>query len=92
MLVYVLDKIGRPLMPCKASKARKLLKLNKAKVIKMTPFTIQLLSNSSCYKQEVTLGVDTGSKYIGVSATTSSQELFASEQTMRDDVVDKHSK
>ena len=92
MFVYVLDNLGRPLMPCKASKARKLLKLNKAKVKKMTPFTIQLVNPSSCYKQDVTLGVDTGSKYIGVSATTFSQELFACELTLRDDIVDNLSK
>ena len=92
MFVYVLDNLGRPLMPCKASKARKLLKLNKAKVKKMTPFTIQLVNPSSCYKQDVILGVDTGSKHIGISATTSSQELFACELTLRDDVVDNLSK
>ena len=92
MFVYVLDNLGRPLMPCKSSKVRKLLKLNKAKVKKMTPFTIQLVNPSSCYKQDVTLGVDTGSKYIGVSATTSSQELFACELTLRDDIVDNLSK
>ena len=92
MFVYVLDNLGRPLMPCKASKARKLLKLNKAKVKKITPFTIQLVNPSSCYKQDVTLGVDTGSKHIGISATTSSQELFACELTLRDDIVDNLSK
>ena len=92
MFVYVLDNLGRPLMPCKASKARKLLKLNKAKVKKMTPFTIQLVNPSSCYKQDVTLGIDTGSKHIGVSATTYSQELFACELTLRDDIVDNLSK
>ena len=92
MFVYVLDNLGRPLMPCKASKARKLLKLNKARVKKMTPFTIQLVNTSSCYKQDVTLGVDTGSRYIGISVTTSSQELFACELTLRDDIVDNLSK
>lgn len=92
MFVYVLDNLGRPLMPCKASKARKLLKLNKAKVKKITPFTIQLVNPSSCYKQDVTLGVDTGSKHIGISATTYSQELFACELTLRDDIVDNLSK
>ena len=49
-------------MPCKPSKARKLLKTNKAKVIQRKPFTIQLLYGSSGYKQEISLGVDTGSK------------------------------
>ena len=33
MLVYVLNKHGQPLMPCKPQKARKLLEQGKAKVI-----------------------------------------------------------
>ena len=41
MLVYVLNKDGKPLMPCKPRKTRKLLEANKAKVVKRTPFTIQ---------------------------------------------------
>lgn len=40
MLVYVLNKYGKPLMPCNPAKARKLLKLNKAKVLRTEPFTI----------------------------------------------------
>ncbi|MBQ2617652.1 MAG: RRXRR domain-containing protein, partial [Synergistaceae bacterium] len=34
MLVYVLNKDGKPLMPCKSVKARILLKERKAKVIR----------------------------------------------------------
>ncbi len=78
MLVYVLNKNGEPLMPCSPSKARKLLKQCKAKVIRKEPFTIQLLYGSSGYKQEITLGVDAGSRHIGLSATTEKQELFSS--------------
>lgn len=65
MLVYVLNKNGKPLMPCKPAKARHLLKQRKAKVVKKEPFTIQLLYGSSGYKQNVTLGIDAGSKHIG---------------------------
>jgi hypothetical protein len=43
MLAYVLNKNGRPLMPCKPVKAKHLLKQGKAKVVKRTPFTIRLL-------------------------------------------------
>ena len=88
MLVYVLNKEGSPLMPCKPSKARKLLKQNKAKVIKKEPFTIQLLYGSSGYKQDVNLGVDAGSKFIGISATTKDKELFSAEVELRNDIVD----
>jgi len=58
MLVYVLNKYGKPLMPCKPRNARILLKEKKAKVVNRTPFTIQLLYGSSGYKQQVNLGVD----------------------------------
>lgn len=70
MIVYVLNKYGEPLMPCNPCKARKLLKQGKAKVKRTEPFTIQLLYGSSGYKQDITLGIDAGSKHIGVSATT----------------------
>jgi N6-L-threonylcarbamoyladenine synthase len=88
MLVYVLNKNGNPLMPCKPRKAKILLKENKAKVIKREPFTIQLLYGSSGYKQNITLGVDAGSKIVGLSATTDKQELFSAEVELRNDIVD----
>ena len=88
MLVYVINKDGKPLMPCKPSKARKLLKNNKAKVVKREPFTIQLLYGSSGYKQNIVLGVDAGSKHIGLSATTKIKELYAADIELRNDIVD----
>lgn len=87
MLVYVLNKNEKPLMPCSPRKARILLKEGKAKVIRREPFTIQLLYGSSGYKQKVNLGVDAGSKHIGLSATTSKKELFAGEVKLRTDIV-----
>jgi N6-L-threonylcarbamoyladenine synthase len=75
-------------MPCKPQKARKLLKQGKAKVVKKSPFTIQLLYGSSGYKQPITLGVDAGSKVIGLSATTNRQELFSAEVELRNDIVE----
>ena len=53
--VYVINKHGRPLMPCSPAKARHLLDAGKAKVKKRTPFTIQLVYGSSGYTQEVIL-------------------------------------
>lgn len=88
MLVYVLNKNGEPLMPCNPTKARKLLKQNKAKVLKTEPFTIQLLYGSSGYKQNITLGVDAGSKHIGLSASTPTKELYAADVELRNDIVD----
>lgn len=89
MIVYVLNKHGRPLMPCSPCKARKLLKQGKAKVKRTEPFTIQLLYGSTGYKQDVTLGIDAGSKHIGVSATTKKKELYAADVEIRNDIVDK---
>ena len=88
MLVYILNQNGKPLMPCKPFRARKLLRQNKAKVVKPEPFTIQLLHGSSGYKQEITLGVDAGSKAVGLSATTNKKELFSAEVQLRNDIVD----
>ena len=86
--VYVINKHGRPLMPCSPAKARHLLDEGKAKIKKRTPFTIQLVYGSSGYTQEVILGVDAGSKTIGVSASTKKEELFAANVIPRNDVVD----
>ena len=88
MLVYVLNNHGKPLMPCKPSKARRLLKDCKAKVVKREPFTIQMLYGTSGYKQKINLGIDCGSKMIGVSATTENRELFSAEVILRNDIVD----
>ncbi|WP_333656097.1 RRXRR domain-containing protein [Dissulfurispira sp.] len=87
MLAFVLNRYGKPLMLCHAAKARQLLKRGKARVVRRTPFTIQLLYGSSGYKQPVTLGVDSGFAYIGLSAVTEKQEVCASEMQLRSDIV-----
>ena len=69
------------------AKVRILLKSKKAKVIKTCPFTIQLAYDSTNYTQEITLGVDSGSKHIGLSATTKSKVLFESDVELRNDIV-----
>ncbi len=84
--VYVVNKNGKPLMPTSPAKARRLLKAGKAKVVKRSPFTIQLIYGSSGYKQDVKLGVDTGYKHIGLSAVSSAKELFRSEVELRTDI------
>ena len=87
-MVYVISKNGQPLMPTENhAKVRILLKNKKAKVIKTCPFTIQLAYDSTHYTQEITLGVDSGSKHIGLSATTKSKVLFESDVELRNDIV-----
>ena len=75
-------------MPCKEAKARKLLKQNKAKIYKREPFTIQLLFVCDNQTQDITLGVDAGSKHIGLSATTKEKELYAADVELRNDIVE----
>lgn len=74
-------------MPCKEAKARKLLRDRKAKVKQRTPFTIQLNFECENQTQTITLGVDAGSKTIGLSASTEKDELYSSEVTLRNDIV-----
>lgn len=88
-MVYVQDIDGSPLMPTtRHGKVRRLLKSKKATVVNLCPFTIRLLYDTTGYKQEIVLGVDTGTKHVGLSATTKSKELYASEVVLRNDVVD----
>ena len=87
-MVYVISQNGQPLMPTENhAKVRILLKNKKAKVIKRCPFTIQLAYDSTNYTQDITLGVDSGSKHIGLSATTRSKVLFESDVELRNDIV-----
>ena len=88
-MVYVINKDGQPLMPTgRHGKVRRLLRDKKAKVVRCCPFTIQLLYDTTSIVQEVTLGVDAGSKKVGLSATTKKKVLFEAELTLRNDIVD----
>ena len=88
-MVYVLSKNGQPIMPTKNhAKVRVLLKTDRAKVVNRCPFTIQLLYGTTGYMQPVSLGIDAGSKTIGVSATTETKILYEAEVTLRNDIVD----
>ena len=88
-MVCVINKNGQPLMPTENhAKVRVLLKSGKAKVVKKCPFTIQLLYDSTNHTQKVTLGVDSGSRHIGISATTKDKVLFEADVELRNDIVD----
>ena len=88
-MVYVINKDGQPLMPTERhGKVRRLLRDKKAKVVRRCPFTIQLLYDTTSIVQEVTLGVDAGSKVVGLSAATKKKVLFEAEVTLRNDIVD----
>lgn len=88
-MVYVINKDGKPLMPTKDNrKVRLLLKNKAARVVTRTPFTIQLLGRVHNYTQPITLGVDAGYKHIGMSASTETEEVYASQIEERTDIVD----
>lgn len=89
MFVYVLNNNGQPLMPTnRCGKVRRLLKSGKAKVVKRCPFTIQLLYESTNHTQPVTLGIDAGSKHIGLCASSEAKVLYQAECLCRTDIVD----
>ena len=70
-------------------KVRRMLKNSLAHVVRRIPFTIQLDYETTDFTQPITLGIDAGSKHIGVSATTTEKELYAADVELRNDIVDK---
>ena len=70
-------------------KVRRMLKNSLAHVVHRIPFTIQLDYDTTDFTQPVTMGIDAGSKYIGVSATTTEKELYAADVELRNDIVEK---
>ena len=87
-MIYVLNIDGQPLMPTnRHGKVRHLLKDGKAKVVNRCPFTIQLLYRNTSYTQPINLGVDAGSRHIGISATTSDKVLYEADVELRNDIV-----
>ena len=91
MFVYVLDKNGQPLMPTKRfGKVRRLLRDKKAKVVRSCPFTIRLLYEPETkIVQDIVLGVDTGSKHVGVACVGNDKVLYQAQVELRDDIKKK---
>jgi 5-methylcytosine-specific restriction endonuclease McrA len=83
--VFVLDKHGRPLQPCTAARARKLLAAGRAVVHRHTPFVIGLTDRAVAQSQVpgVEVGIDPGSKFTGVAVFRTDRDsrtgLFAIE-------------
>ena len=86
LLVFVLNRNGDPIMPCKPQKARKLLAGGKAKVVSRTPFIIKLNYGSTGYKQPLTCGMDTGSKTVGCAVIGLGKVIYQSQVALRQDV------
>ena len=64
-----------------------LLRHGKAHVVSRVPFVVQLDYDSTTYTQDVSLGIDAGSKHIGVSASSEKKELIAAQVELRSDIV-----
>ena len=86
MKVFIINKHGEALMPCSPRKAKLLLRDGKANVIKRNPFTIQLKHGATGYKQDLTLGVDTGHSEVGISVISETKEVFSAVAKMRNDI------
>lgn len=77
MIVYVLNKKGKPLMPTtRCGHVRKLLKSGKAVAINNNPFTIRLKYETPDIIQPLTLGIDTGRENIGLGVSNNKGDCF----------------
>ena len=66
--VFVLNGDGKPLSPCHPAVARKLLKIGRATVERVVPFTIRLTETKpNPILQPTTVGIDDGAKRAGVA-------------------------
>ena len=85
--VFVLDANRKPLTPCKPSLARKLLKVGKAKVFRLYPFTLLLKKEVTEDPQPVTLKIDPGSKVTGLAILLDSSLIWVAELTHRPQAI-----
>jgi len=87
-MVFVLSKTGKPLMPTKRYGAvRRWLKSGRARVVKVKPFTIQLLDREDGAVQPVVLTQDPGAKQVGMAAVRCDGKVLAvAEVNIRQDI------
>src|SRR6516225_3390495 len=73
--VFVLDKKGKPLMPCSEKRARLLLEAGRARVHRVKPFTIRLVDREQkdSALQPVRVKLDPGSKVTGIALVRESE-------------------
>ena len=86
--VFVIDAGGKPLLPCHPARSRRLLRDNKAKVIQVVPFTIQLNRVVENPVGSFTVGIDDGAKYVGVAIVNNKtyEVVFRGQINLRQDV------
>ena len=91
MTIFVISKDGERLMPTtNIKKIRKILKTDKAKIVKHEPFTVQLLYETGTATQPVEFKEDTGYENIGVSITSEKHEYVSAEFALLKDEKKRH--
>ena len=87
MKVFVLSQEGKPLMPTTPRRARVWLKAKHARLVRQDPFTIRLRFATKAHVQATKVGVDTGSKDVGIAAIANGEVVFQAEAHLRDDIT-----
>ena len=89
--VFVIDKEGKPCLPTHPARARKLLRLGKAKVVNVVPFTIQLERVIGNPVGSFTIGIDDGAKEVGIAVLNevTKEVVFSGTIQLRQDVSKK---
>lgn len=91
--VFVVDADRQPLMPCSRARARQLRAAGKARILRHSPFTIQLLHRRGGDVQPIELRLDPGSKTTGLAlvaeAERGDQVVWAAELTHRGVAIKK---
>ncbi|MEO8953607.1 MAG: RNA-guided endonuclease IscB [Ktedonobacteraceae bacterium] len=89
-LIYVHSREGQPLMPTRRHhKVWYWLRKGLAHVVRREPLTVQLHFATALYTQPATVGVDTGSKTVGIAATTNGEVVYQAEVHLRTDITEK---
>ncbi|MCP4351767.1 MAG: hypothetical protein GY795_40410 [Desulfobacterales bacterium] len=89
MNVFVINKNGTPLMPCRPAKARHLLDAGKAEAVNLFPFTVRLTWDCEKNVQPVTVGIDKGSRETGLSCVGNGRILLSGIINHRTDIKKK---
>lgn len=76
--VPVISKSGKPLMPTKASRARRWLRECKAKIYRndLQQFAVQLTVDTETKTQPIAVGVDPGKLFTGIGVQSAKATLF----------------
>ena len=87
--IYVLDRNGRPLMPCRWSRARKLLRDGKAVVVRKDIYTIRLTVPSSGYRKVVLVSRQRGGFIIEKVDKNNARSLFENKGIFADNHINE---